>query len=151
MLLEKGPAYQNDITEITYHIRGNGIESFRKKFKFHLPQAIMDLSCWYYEYYDLIEKKKPCKMYLPYSHFHSRGFTFVYDKNNKYHVGFNETDHLLISAFIHDKKHNVDIYYRDLNVILTFDYIKSLQWFGTSSTIIYNAMNEIITNEKNLT
>ena len=57
MLLEKGPAYQNDITEITYHIRGNGIESFRKKFKFHLPQAIMDLSCWYYEYYDLIEKK----------------------------------------------------------------------------------------------
>ena len=59
MLLEKGPAYQNDITEITYHIRENGIKSFRKKFKFHLPQAIMDLSCWYYEYYDLIEKKKP--------------------------------------------------------------------------------------------
>ena len=28
-----------------------------KEIKFHLPQAIMDLSCWHYEYYDLIEKK----------------------------------------------------------------------------------------------
>ena len=111
---------------MTYHIRGNGIESFRKKIKFHLPQAIMDLSCWHYRYHDLIEKKiKPCKIYLPYNHFHSRGFTFVYDKNNKYHVGFNETDRLLILPLFTIR--NVTyIYYRDLNVILTFDYIKSL-------------------------
>ena len=75
---------------------------------------------------------------------------FFYDENNKYHAGFNETDRLLISTFIHDKKFKVDLYHGDLNVILTFDYIKSLQWFGTSSKIIYDAMNEIVTNKKKL-
>lgn len=33
------------------------LKVLEKEIKFHLPQAIMDLSCWYYEYYDLIEKK----------------------------------------------------------------------------------------------
>ena len=111
----------------------------------------MDLSCWHYEYYDLIQKKiKPCKIYSRYSYWHGRDLLF-YDKNNKYHAGFNETDCLRISTFIHDKKFKVDLYHRDLNVISTFDCIKSLQWFSTSSTIIYDAMNEIVTNKKTLT
>ena len=49
-----------------------------KEIKFHLPQAIMDLSCWHYEYYDLIEKKnKPCKIYSPYSYLHGRDLLFL--------------------------------------------------------------------------
>ena len=121
-----------------------------KEIKFHLPQAIMDLSCWHYEYYDLIEKKINRVKSTRHIVISMVEIYFFYDENNKYHAGFNETDRLLISTFIHDKKFKVDLYHGDLNVILTFDYIKSLQWFGTSSKIIYDAMNEIVTNKKKL-
>ena len=44
----------------------------------------------------------------------------------------------------------MDNYYRDFNLIFTFDYKKNFQWFGTSSMIIYYAMNEIVTKRNNL-
>ena len=56
-LLEKGPAYQNDIDQIEYHINSHGLITYKFFFKFSLPTEILNLSCWKHKYYDLIEKK----------------------------------------------------------------------------------------------
>ena len=57
LLLEKGPAYQNDINEISYFIRATGLKTVEKKIKFDLPNEIIESNCWQYEYFDVIEKK----------------------------------------------------------------------------------------------
>ena len=41
-------------------------------------------------------------------------------------------------------------YYRDFNLTFTFHYKKNFQWFGTSSMIIYYAINEIVAKTNNL-
>ena len=38
-------------------------------------------------------------------------------------------------------------YHRDLNSIFTFDYMRSLQWFGTSRLLTYHAINENVLNK----
>ena len=57
LLLEKDPTYQNDIDQIEYCINSRGLITYKKFFKFSLPTEILNLLCWKYEYYDLIEKK----------------------------------------------------------------------------------------------
>ena len=38
-------------------------------------------------------------------------------------------------------------YHRDLNSIFTIDYMISLQWFGTSRSLTYYAINENVLNK----
>ena len=57
LLLEKDPTYQNDIDQIEYCINSRGLITYKNFFKFSLPTEIINLLCWKYEYYDLIEKK----------------------------------------------------------------------------------------------
>ena len=57
LLLEIGPAYQNDINEISYFIRATGLKTVEKKLKFGLPNETTESNCWEYEYFDEIEKK----------------------------------------------------------------------------------------------
>ena len=57
LLLEIGPAYQNDINEISYFIRATGLKTVEKKLKFGLPNETTESNCWVYEYFDVIEKK----------------------------------------------------------------------------------------------
>ena len=57
LLLEKSPAYQNDIDKIEYGTNSQGLIPFKNYFKFSFSTEILNLSCWKYEYYDLIEKK----------------------------------------------------------------------------------------------
>ena len=94
LLLEIGPAYQNDINEISYFIRATGLKTVEKKLKFGLPNETTESNCWEYEYFDVIEKKiKQCKIYSPFQHFHGRGFTFIHMSCNTYFVRFKD-DHL---------------------------------------------------------
>ena len=57
LLLEKGPTYQNDIDQIEYGINNRSLVTYKDFFKFSLSTEILNLLCWKYEYYDLIEKK----------------------------------------------------------------------------------------------
>ena len=57
LLLEIGPAYQNDINETSYFIRATGLKTVEKKLKFGLPNETTESNCWEYEYFDVIEKK----------------------------------------------------------------------------------------------
>ena len=68
----------------------------------------------------LLKKKKPCKSYSPYTHFITTGFTFLHDKNNYYHVRFNDTNRLIISNFYHRSFNSFMNYHRDFNSIFTF-------------------------------
>ena len=58
VIIRKSPTYQNDINQIEYRINGCGLMPFKKFFKFSLLTEILDLSCWKFEYYDIIEEKK---------------------------------------------------------------------------------------------
>ena len=147
LLLEKGPAYQNDIDKIEYRTNSQGLIPFKNYFKFSFSTEILNLSCWKYEYYDLIEKKlKPYKIYSPYTHFITRGFTFLNDQNNYYHVKFNDTNRLIISNFYHRIFNSFMNYHVDFNTIFTFDWKKDYQWFGTSRLLTY-AINETVVNK----
>ena len=144
-MLEKGPTYQNDIDKIEYCINSQGLIPFKNYFKFSLSTKILNLSCWKYEYYDLIEKTiTPCKIYSPYTHFITRGFTFLHDQSNYYHVRFNDTNHLIISNFYHAIFNLFMTYHIDFNTVFTFDWMEDLQWFGTSRLLTYYAINETV-------
>ena len=56
LLLEKGPPYQND-NEILYFVIATRLKTVEKRFKFDLPNEIIESNCWQYEYFDVIEKK----------------------------------------------------------------------------------------------
>ena len=150
-MLEKDPAYQNDINEISHFIRATGLKTMEKK-NFDLPNEIIESNYWQYKHFDMIEKKiKQCKIYSSFQRFYGRSFTFIHNSRNLHFVRFKADDLLLISTFDYDKEdYNMENYYRDFNSIFTFDYKKSFQWFGTSSMIIYYAMNEIVTKINNL-
>lgn len=64
-----------------------------------------------------------------------------------YYVRFNETNHLIISTFYHKHFNSFMNYHRDLNSIFTFDYIRSLQWFGTGRLLTYYAINKNVLNK----
>ena len=105
LLLEKGPAYENDIDQIEYCISSVGLIPWKDYFKIFLPTETLNLTCWKYEYYDVIEKKKikPCKIYATCTHFLTIGFTFSYNttnNNDDYYIRFNEINHLIILPFI---------------------------------------------------
>ena len=57
LLLEKGPAYQNNIDQIEYRINGVGLIPWKDYFKFFLLMETLNLTWWKYEYYVVIEKK----------------------------------------------------------------------------------------------
>ena len=70
---------------------------------------------------------------------------------NIYFVRFKDDDFLLILTFDYDEAdYDMDSYYRNFNLIFTFDYKKNFQWFETNSMIIYYAMNEIVIKTNNL-
>ena len=69
----------------------------KKRLIKELSQKSRLLSCWKYEYYDLVQKK----IYLLYTYFITRGFTFLHDQKNYYHVRFNDANRLIISNFYH--------------------------------------------------
>ena len=99
----------------------------------------------------MIEKKiKQCKIYSPFQHFYGRSFTFIHNTCNIYFVRLKDDDLLSILTFDYDEAdYNMDNYYRNFNLIFTFDYKKNFRWFGTSSIIIYYVMNEIVTKPNN--
>ena len=83
---------------------------------------------------------------MPFQHFHGRGFTFIRNSSNRYFVRFKDDDLLLISTFNYDEAdYDMDNYYRDFNLIFTFDWKRNYQWFGTHSMVIYHTRNEIVT------
>ena len=67
--------------------------------------------------------------------------------NDCHYVRFNETNHLIISTFYHKHFNSFMNYHRDLNSIFTFDYIKSLQWFGTGRLLTHYAINKNVLNK----
>ena len=99
----------------------------------------------------MIEKKiKQSKIYSPFQHFYGRGFTFINNTCNIYFVRLKDDDLLSILTFDYDEAdYNMDNYYRNFNLIFTFDHKKKSRWFGTSSIIIYYVMNEIVTKPNN--
>ena len=99
----------------------------------------------------MIEKKiKQCKIHSPFQHFYGRGFTFINNTCNIYFVRLKDDDLLSILTFDYDEAdYNMDNYYRNFNLIFTFDHKKKFRWFGTSSIIIYYVMNEIVTKPNN--
>ena len=116
-------------------------------FEFSLPTEILNLPCWKYEYYDLIEKKiRSCKIHSPYTHFITRGFTFKHDNDNSCHVRFNDTNPLMISNFYHKNLNSFMNYHSDFNTIFTFDWIKDYQWFGAGRALTYYFINETVVN-----
>ena len=49
-LLEKGPAYQNDVGRIEYRINSIDLIPWKDYFTNFLPPEILNLTCWKHEY-----------------------------------------------------------------------------------------------------
>ena len=90
----------------------------------------------------LLKKIRSCKIYSPYAHF----ITFKHAYENSYHVRFDYTNCLIISNFYGKNLNSFMNYHRDFNTIVTFDYFKDYQWFGTCRALTYYFINETIIN-----
>ena len=94
LLLEKGPAYQNDIKTVFLWRGVPGSLSEEINFDIALSAARVNLYNWHYKLYDVKGKKiRDCKTYSPYEHFKNRGFIFkslAFTNGATYHVGLNE-------------------------------------------------------------
>ena len=78
LLLEKGPAYQNDIKTL-YLWRGvPGTILEKVSFGFSLSAANINGFSWHYKFCDVEEKKiRDCKIYSPYDKFINRSLKFT--------------------------------------------------------------------------
>ena len=79
LLIEKGPAYQNNIgyliSEISIIFDTQNVAPLTYHFILH-PKILYDC-CYYYKFYDTVEKKiTDCQIYFPFSHFKGNGFEF---------------------------------------------------------------------------
>ena len=77
LLLEKGPAYQNEIKNMKLYIGVPGIYTHVPVYPFHFSNAQIQNFSYDYRYYNLkLFKIKDCSIYSPYRHFRKRGFNF---------------------------------------------------------------------------
>ena len=80
LLLEKCPAYQNDIKRVYMWLGVPGRTHGRIYFYSVLSAANINTYSWHYKFYDIEENKiRDCRIYSPYEHFLKRGFIFKND------------------------------------------------------------------------
>ena len=148
-MLEKGPAYQTDTVYLVSEI--SSIFDIKNvaplSYHFILDPKILDDNCYYYKFYDTIEKKiKDCKIYSPFSHFKGNGFEF------KRIIGQEKKDTVTIRLFDdYTKIQNVFTHYfnnrwlygnsiyRDINIMFTCDRLDK-QWYGTNPNLLIEAI-----------
>ena len=78
LLLEKGPAYQFDLSLIELALSFPGMEKKVDEMYFLSYPENMDLYSWKYEFYDSNDNQiKNCKIFSPYTQSKNEGFEFM--------------------------------------------------------------------------
>ena len=94
LLLEKSPAYRNDIKKIILVVGFTGTIIEKIPFDFQLTTERINQYNWSYKFYDIEEKKiRDCKIYSPHNHLQNDGFTFksnTFTGGSTYHVSLDE-------------------------------------------------------------
>ena len=94
LLLEKSPAYQNNINKITLVVGFTGTIIEKIPFDFQLTTEQINQYSWSYKFYDIEEKKvRDCKIYLPHDHLQNDGFILksnTFSGSSTYHVSLDE-------------------------------------------------------------
>ena len=148
-MLEKGPAYQTDTVYLVSEI--SSIFDIKNvaplSYHFILDPKILDDNCYYYKFYDTIEKKiKDCKIYSPFSHFKGNGFEFKriigQEKRDTVTIRLFDDYTKIQNVFTHDFN-NRWLYgnsiYRDINIMFTCDRLDK-QWYGTNPNLLIEAI-----------
>ena len=150
LLLEKGPAYQNDIKTVFLWRGVPGSISEKINFDIVLSAAHINLYSWHYKLYDVKENKiRNCKIYLPCEHFKNRGFIFkslAFTNGATYHVGLNEYLDQRTGDFLY--KHylfNFDSSYQDRNLFFIFDPKKD-EFIGSDPNYHFIANDRFMRN-----
>ena len=126
LLLEKGPAYQNDIKRVYMRLGVPGRTHEKIYFYFVLSAANINTYSWHYKFYDIEENKiRDCRIYSPYEHFLKRGLIFKNDtftSGSLYSVGVNEymdqvTTNFMYKRYLFDFSNS----YWDRNLFFVFD------------------------------
>ena len=77
LLLEKGPAYQFDLSLLRLAFYFSGMKNKVDGLYFLLYQENVGLYSWKYKFYDIKDNQvKDCKISLPYTQFRNKGFEF---------------------------------------------------------------------------
>ena len=133
LLLEKGPAYQNDIKNMKLYIGAPGTFTHVPEYPFHLSNAQIQSFSYSIDIMILkLLKIKDCSVYSPYSPFRKRRFNFGLEHRKVYHVGLGEFSDTTPSEFEYNHfMSNFDIWYQGKNQYFIFDrdlgkYIGSL-------------------------
>ena len=125
LLLEKGPAYQFDLSLLRLAFYFPGIKHEVDELYFLLYQESIDLYSWKYKFYDIKDNQaKDCKIFSPYRQFKNEGLEFEgTKKTKKYHVIIDDQNKKFVcdlnwKQYIFD----FDTHYCDQNLIFVFDY-----------------------------
>ena len=123
LLLEKGPAYQNDIKRVYMRLGVPGRTHEKIYFYFVLSAANINIYSWHYKFYGVEEKKiRDCRIYSPDEHFLKQGFILkidIFTSGSLYSVGVNEYMGQVTTSFMYKRYlFNFDNSYRD-------------RWFGS--------------------
>ena len=124
LLLQKRPAYQNDIAYVTLK-SSYLIKKDLKTYRFEYRPDLLKLCGWPYKFYDVVDKKvKDCIIYSPFTHFINRGFVFnrEFDRQKFLQINLNEDGKKLQILYNNNLWEVFKLgceYYRDVNTIFT--------------------------------
>ena len=107
LLLEKGPAYQNDIDYLTLKLIWY-VKKSNHAYRFMLWTKIIEQYSYKNKFWDTVGKKiRDCKIYSPFSHFIRKGFMFERPTLQGVNlvVLLNEKQTLIENFFLHNDPH----------------------------------------------
>ena len=158
LLIEKDPAYQNQIGYLISEI--SGIFDMKNvaplTYHFILHPNILYNYCHYYKFYDTVEKKiRALQIYSPFSHLTGNGFKFKriigQDKKDTVTIrlfnDFTKVQNVFMHNFNNSWVYGKNIY-RDINLMFTYD-TNNKQWFETNPKLLLEA-TYFATKEKGL-